>query len=69
MANLLAMTFNIIWSIRLSHLHLVNIDSFTVEHKIFIQIFKNYVNVCTEAHIIGLIQEKGKRKKKEKEVL
>lgn len=41
-------------------------DSLTVEHKNVIQIFKNYVNVCTEAHIIELVQEKGKRKKKEK---
>lgn len=39
-------------------------DSFTVEHKIFVQIFKNYVHICTEVHIIELIQEKGKRKKK-----
>lgn len=30
-------------------------DSFTVEHRIFIQIFKNYVHVYTEAHIIELI--------------
>lgn len=40
-------------------------NHFTVAHIIFMQLFKNYVNVfniCTEVHIRELIQEKGKKK-------